>query len=492
MKDKNTSSADSEPRNDSYTYRTDDGRGYTNPDGSHGFIYNPDGGTAGRKTRRYKRAVIGLSMVVVTLLIALCCLTGAILAARHLGGENPSGNETDTSTEHNTSGGLIINDETSPNGENPLSPGDNPGEQETSGKNPTPPDFVPPMASIEKLPPKRQDANGDGYADIEIDENGQVITSAGNANLTVATVVNKVAASVVEISTETVVRSNRVGQYITAGAGSGVIISKEGFIVTNHHVIEGANSITVRLNNGKEFAASLIGSDPQTDIAVLWIDTGGFPLTVATLGASFDLVVGEDILAIGNPMGSLGGTVTEGMVSATARQINVSGNVMTLLQVSAPVNPGNSGGGLFNMAGELIGIVNAKVADENIEGLGFAIPVDTAYEVIMEIVEHGYVKGRPSLGFAVMDVTDPQLAIRYFNSFYRGVYVYDKKHDVVKYGDLILEVNGRKLGSAADLEELAGSMSVGETLDLLIYRNGAKQTVTVTIVEQSPDKKEAT
>jgi serine protease Do len=489
MKDKNTSSAGSEPRNDSYTYQTDDGRGYTNPDGSHGFIYNPEGGAAGRKTRRYKRAVIGLSMVIVTLLIALCCLAGAILAARHWGGELPSGNETDTSNEQNTSGGLVIDDETSQEGTGPLLPGDNPGEQETTGKNPIPPDFALPMASIEKLPPKRQDANGDGYADIEIDENGQVVTSAGSANLTVATVVNKVAASVVEISTETMIQSNRPGQYIAAGAGSGVIISKEGFIVTNHHVIEGAGSITVRLNNGKEFAASVIGSDPQTDIAVLWIDTGGYPLTVATLGASFDLVVGEDILAIGNPMGALGGTVTEGMVSATARQITVSGNVMTLLQVSAPINPGNSGGGLFNMAGELVGIVNAKVADERIEGLGFAIPVDTAYEIILEIVEHGYVKGRPSLGFEVMDVTSYQSAIRYFNSFYLGVYVYDKDHDVVKYGDLILEVNGRKLSFATDLIELAESMSVGDTIELLVYREGAKQTVTITVAEQAPDAK---
>ena len=489
MKDKNTSSAGSEPRHESYTYQTDDGRGYTNPDGSHGFIYNPEGGAAGRKTRRYKRAVIGLSMVIVTLLIALCCLAGAILAARHWGGELPSGNETDTSNEQNTSGGLVIDDETSQEGTGPLLPGAHPGEQETMGKNPIPPDFALPMASIEKLPPKRQDANGDGYADIEIDENGQVVTSAGSANLTVATVVNKVAASVVEISTETMIQSNRPGQYIAAGAGSGVIISKEGFIVTNHHVIEGAGSITVRLNNGKEFAASVIGSDPQTDIAVLWIDTGGYPLTVATLGASFDLVVGEDILAIGNPMGALGGTVTEGMVSATARQITVSGNVMTLLQVSAPINPGNSGGGLFNMAGELVGIVNAKVADERIEGLGFAIPVDTAYEIILEIVEHGYVKGRPSLGFEVMDVTSYQSAIRYFNSFYLGVFVYDKDHDVVKYGDLILEVNGRKLSFATDLIELAESMSVGDTIELLVYREGAKQTVTITVAEQAPDAK---
>jgi serine protease Do len=187
-------------------------------------------------------------------------------------------------------------------------------------------------------------------------------------------------------------------------------------------------------------------------------------------------------------MGSLGGTVTEGMVSATARQINVSGTVMTLLQVSAPINPGNSGGGLFNMAGELIGIVNAKIADESIEGLGFAIPVDTAYEIILQIIDHGYVQGRPALGFEIVDVTSVQTAMRYFNSFYTGVYVYDQNHDVVKYGDLILSVNGIEPGSVAALQGMVADMRVGDTLEILVYRNREKVTVTVTVTEQKPEK----
>jgi serine protease Do len=291
----------------------------------------------------------------------------------------------------------------------------------------------------------------------------------------------------VEITTETVTQSGHLGQYVTAGAGSGVIISKEGYIVTNHHVVADANTITVRLNNGVEFAAYLVGSDEQSDIAVLWIDGSSYPLTVATLGASFDLVVGEDILAIGNPLGSLGGTVTEGMVSATARQIKVGNNVMTLLQVSAPINPGNSGGGLFNMAGELMGIVNAKISDQNVEGLGFAIPVDTAYDIILEIVKHGYVQGRPALGFELVDVTSVQTAMRYFNSFYLGVYVYDKNHEVMRYGDLILSVNGIKLETAADLQAMVSEMEVGDTLEFVVYRNREKKNVTVKVTEQIPE-----
>jgi serine protease Do len=328
-------------------------------------------------------------------------------------------------------------------------------------------------------------------ADIELGEDGQVITSAGNNFMSVATVVNRVAASVVEITTETVAQSDRLGQYITSGAGSGVIISREGFIVTNHHVIEGASTVTVRLNNGKEFAATVVGTDEATDVAVLWIDAAGYELTVATLGSSFDLVVGEDILAIGNPMGSLGGTVTEGMISATARQIKVGNSVMTLLQVSAPINPGNSGGGLFNMAGELVGIVNAKIADESIEGLGFAIPVDTAYDIVLEIIEYGYVRGRPDLGFNIVDVTSVQTAMRYFNSFYTGVYVYDEKHGTVKYGDRILTVDGVNISSSAEVIAIAAGKRVGDTLTLEVVRKGDVKTLTVTIAEKRPAAKNA-
>jgi serine protease Do len=310
--------------------------------------------------------------------------------------------------------------------------------------------------------------------------------------LTVATVVSRVADSVVEITTETVTQSGYLGQYITSGAGSGVVIAKEGFIVTNAHVIEGATSVMVRMRDGTEFSAKTVGADERTDIAVLWIDAGDYPLTVATLGSSFDLVVGEDILAIGNPLGSLGGTVTEGMVSATARQILVSNQKMTLLQVSAPINPGNSGGGLFNLAGELVGIVNAKVASEEIEGLGFAIPVDTVYEIVTELISHGYVRGRPTLDFTVVDVTSVQTAVRYFNTMNTGVYVYDKNHGTVRYGDYIVAADGCEITSVAELSAVIANKSVGDTLELTVYRTETnsskwvKRVLTVSVVEDIP------
>lgn len=485
-----------------YTYQAgsaDNGRGYTNPDGSHGFIYNSSS-SAEDRNRNYRGAVIALSAVLATVVIGTCCFFGAYMAAKSWNSGNQDGAtppvETgDRSPEAGTSDGLFISGDHTEEAETEGQTLPHPTDGDQNGKGPTPSGSadqmgtatVPPVASIEKLPPERIDSNGDGKAEIETDEQGEVLTSAGRDTVSVATVVNRVAASVVEITTETIVQSGFIGQYITGGAGSGVIISEEGFVVTNHHVIDGANTITVRMSDGKEFPATLIGTDEQTDIAVLWINAGDYPLTVATLGASFDLVVGEDILAIGNPLGSLGGTVTEGMISATAREINVSGVNMTLLQVSAPINPGNSGGGLFNMAGELVGVVNAKVSSEEIEGLGFAIPIDTAYEVILELIDHGYVRGRPDIDFTVVDVTSISTAMRYFDSFNLGVYVYDDSHDALQYGDLILTADGNDITCVSDLERLIQTKSIGETMELTVYRGREQLTVVVTIVESVPE-----
>ncbi|MBQ9151705.1 MAG: trypsin-like peptidase domain-containing protein, partial [Clostridia bacterium] len=478
-----------------------DGQGYTNPDGSHGFIYNPTA-TPEDKNRSYRGAVIAVSAVLATLVLGSCCFFGAYMAARSLnqaGEENPPVETGSEKNEVGTSGGLIISDDTNFAGEDTEDltlPGVNQNdEDENESVNGEPShtgsSAIPPAASIEKLPAERTDVDGDGKPEIETDANGEVLTSAGKDTVSVATVVNRVAASVVEITTETIVQSGRIGQYITSGAGSGVIISDEGFIVTNHHVIDGANTITVRLNDGKEFAATLIGTDEQTDIAVLWIDADGYDLTVATLGASFDLVVGEDILAIGNPLGSLGGTVTEGMISATAREICVSGVNMTLLQVSAPINPGNSGGGLFNLAGDLVGIVNAKMSSEEIEGLGFAIPIDTASKVIEDLLKVGYVTGRVDPGFTFVEVNDAMTAMMYRVSE-MGLYVSavatdsDAAKAGFQPGDYVVSVEGTKVSTEAEANAVIDSKKVGDTLTMVIKRSGAEQTMTLTLSEYVP------
>lgn len=466
-RDANTNtSRQNAPEQESYAASTStpnhDGRQYINPDGSHGFVYN--GAPTADRSRQYRGALIAVSVMLVTLLAIGGALVGAWMAAKNL---IPLGHGLigGSDGEVGTSDGLYIEDDTD---------GENVGTPETPvlGGDVTPPK----NATIIKKEPRRQDANGDGKPDVAYDAAGQVLTSAGETGLSVATVVAKVSASVVEITTETLVQSGYIGQYVTSGAGSGVIIAKEGYIVTNHHVIDGANTITVRTSDGREFPAVPVGSDRETDIAVLWIDAGSYPLTVATVGASYDLVVGEDILAIGNPLGSLGGTVTEGMISATARDISVNGTNMTLLQVSAPINPGNSGGGLFNLAGELVGVVNAKMASEDIEGLGFAIPSDTAYAVVCELINRGYVGGRPSLGVTLTEV----IVI----SGDRYVRVNDKNHAVLKDRDLILAADGIRISSEEDLAAVMRSKSVGDTVTLTVYRDGKQKQVVVPVIER--------
>ncbi|MBQ9803189.1 MAG: trypsin-like peptidase domain-containing protein [Clostridia bacterium] len=283
--------------------------------------------------------------------------------------------------------------------------------------------------------------------------------------------------SVVEISTTTV--SNR-GQLV-AGAGSGVIIHADGIIVTNHHVIDGASNIYVRLTNGNTYEAYLRGTDEAGDIAVLKI-TPQETLTVAKLGCSSALLYGEDVFAIGNPLGSLGGTVTEGIISALEREVTMDdGTVMTLLQTSAAINSGNSGGGLFNMAGELIGIVNAKYSATGVEGLGFAIPVDTAVISINELLDHGYIRGIPSLNVTLVD--------RAFNWYYSYPYVYAVgEGSPLQEGDWILEIDGTAVSSVSALKRAVRMCAVGDTVTLTVYRKNRTESVEVTLTEYVPNR----
>ncbi|MBR6602629.1 MAG: trypsin-like peptidase domain-containing protein, partial [Clostridia bacterium] len=243
---------------------------------------------------------------------------------------------------------------------------------------------------------------------------GSVVTVEGKVGelMSKHQVVALVKDSVVEITTEQVVNGHSFYQYVQSGAGSGVIIAKEGHVITNNHVIDGASKITVRLTNGNEYEAKLIGTDASSDIAILKINADE-ELTVATLGTSAKLSVAEEVIVIGNPLGELGGTVTNGIVSALAREINIDGEKMTLIQTNAAVNPGNSGGGMFNLYGELVGIVNAKSSGSDVEGLGFAIPIDTAYDIVLQLMDYGYVRGRVDHGLELIDIGDLFTAASY-------------------------------------------------------------------------------
>lgn len=321
--------------------------------------------------------------------------------------------------------------------------------------------------------------------------------SAGDAAYsTLAEAIDRVDETVVEIFTETIVNGGWLGNYVSSGAGSGVIISENGYIVTNEHVISGASSIQVRMTDGTTYEAQVVGSDAATDIAVLWVDTPT-ELAAAQLGCSADLIVGESVFAIGNPLGSLGGTVTDGIISATARAITVDGQPMTLLQTNAAVNPGNSGGGLFNMAGQLVGVVNAKASENNVEGLGFAIPIDTAYEVICQLMEYGYVRGVVDAGLELYDVSTSNIlvALRYFGMSYAGVYILESDYsDEIMYGDLLVSVGGTAITTSAQAEALFAEYAVGDTVELTLLRLerrqqggrevGVETTVTVELVLQ--------
>ena len=299
-------------------------------------------------------------------------------------------------------------------------------------------------------------------------------------------------ASVVEITTEHLV--NSYFQYVTQGAGSGIIISADGYIITNNHVIADtdngntlANSITVRMTNGSEYPATVVGTDADSDIAVLKIEATDLP--AAIIGDSDKLAVGEEVLAVGNPLGELGGTVTNGIISALDREINVDGTKMNLLQTNAAINPGNSGGGLFNMAGELVGVVNAKSSGTGIEGLGFAIPVNDAIHIAEQLMTQGYVSGKPYLGLSLYDITSPTQAL-YYNLRHLGVYVIAVEEgtndDVFKQGDRIIAVDGLEISTSDDVAAIVKSFAVGDTIKVTIYRNGKMLEVYATAYEKIP------
>ena len=320
--------------------------------------------------------------------------------------------------------------------------------------------------------------------------------SASGSSLTTEQVADLVSPSVVVITTEQVVYSqwSWYGQsQVESGAGSGVVISSDGYILTCAHVVSGASNITVTIGD-TDYPATVVGEDDTSDVAVLKIDATD--LTPATVGNSDSLAVGESVLAVGNPLGELGGTVTSGIVSALNRSVSIQGsssvNTMSLIQMDASVSPGNSGGGLFNMNGELVGIVNAKSSDSDAEGLGFAIPVNDAVKVAQELLENGYVTGRPYLGISYFAVTDAQTAAQLGVNAY-GVYIVE----VVKggpadkaglqAGDRIVSVDGSEVATQSDLGTLMQNHKAGDTIEITVARGGQMQTVNVTLGEKGAD-----
>lgn len=273
-----------------------------------------------------------------------------------------------------------------------------------------------------------------------------------------------------------------------AGSGSGIIISSDGYIVTNSHVIEGASAIYVVLNNGENYSARVVGMDTKTDIAVIKIDAKN--LAKAELGKSSDLKVGELAVAIGNPLGlEFQGSVTAGVISALDRSMEVDGRKYTLVQTDAAINPGNSGGPLVNKYGYVIGINTVKISSSATEGMGFAIPIDIALPIIEELIEKGYVSGRPQIGIEIINITEA-MSMQY--NVPVGVYVVNvvfgsaAEKAGIKSGDIIIKADGISVSTAEMLNDVKDKYKVGDTLTLTIVREGITIDVDVNLGEERP------
>ena len=304
-------------------------------------------------------------------------------------------------------------------------------------------------------------------------------TSVSNANakeLTTPQVIQNVLPSVVGVNVETM---------MGAGSGSGIIFSSDGYIVTNQHVIDGAMGIKVKLSDATEYDATIVGQDARTDLAVIKINAQNLP--AATIGDSDQLVQGEGVLVIGNPLGeTLSGSSTQGIISALGREIEIEGKIMHYIQTDAAINPGNSGGALVNQAGQVVGVTSAKISETSAEGLGFAIPINEAIPVIEDLINNGYVTGRPMIGISGENVSQ-QVSMIY--GLPVGIYVryVDPQSGAaaggIQQGDVITALNGKEVQTLAELNNVRDEYKAGDTVTLTVFRNGQEVKVDVVLSE---------
>ena len=274
-----------------------------------------------------------------------------------------------------------------------------------------------------------------------------------------------------------------------SSSGTGVVLAANGYIVTNCHVVQNAQAITVQLSDDRQFRASLVGADEASDLAVLYVDAED--LAPAQFGDSEKLRVGDAVCAIGDPLGAgLRGTMTNGIVSAINRDITTGGRTMTLIQTNAALNSGNSGGPLINCYGQVIGINTMKIGDymssAGVEGLGFALPSTTVVEVVGQLINQGYVSGRPYLGFT----GEPVSALyQYYYRLPAGMFITEvtsgSNADIqgLESGDILISLDGTTVTTVEELTTVLYGYEVGDTVEAVIYRNKKQQTITLTIEE---------
>ena len=319
------------------------------------------------------------------------------------------------------------------------------------------------------------------------------LSDATGSEMTVGEIIKMNEDAVVEIVVSGT-SQNMWGQLqLTQGAGSGIIVKEDGYIATNHHVIQGATKVEVTLHNGETYPARIVGSDADNDVAVIKIDAKG--LSTATIGDSSTVEVGDLAVAIGNPLGQLGGTATSGIISALDRTLNVEGTTLTLLQTDAAINGGNSGGGLFNSKGELIGIVESKASAVGVEGLAFALPINNVSAIINDMIENGgngqVAKATPAVGIVISEVSEENA--QYYGLESAGVYIaqvtgQNAQQAGFKEEDRIISFNGTEIKSSSEFISLVRKCKVGDTVTIVVSRNGQQMEIKTVLEELQPQQ----
>ena len=317
----------------------------------------------------------------------------------------------------------------------------------------------------------------------------ETVSVTGSERLSFSQLYNANVDSCVSINTSALAGYNFFGQPVqTASSGSGFVLTADGYIATNAHVISGATDVQVTLNNGKTYTAQVVGSDTDYDIAVLKVDPGDTPLKPVVLGSSDELTVGEDVSTIGNPLGELTFSMSRGIVSCLNREINLNGTPFNMIQIDTAINPGNSGGPLFNSYGEVVGIVTAKTSTADsrgtaAEGLGFAIPIDDVLSMLKDIMENGQVTSHAYMGVIMEDVSrHAETGVR------SGAYLVEVTENGpaakagLQAGDVITMLGTSTITSSSDLKSAVGSKSyvAGDTATVTFVRDGQVMTTELT------------
>ena len=343
----------------------------------------------------------------------------------------------------------------------------------------------------------------DGTASTTIYESNRVPTAVNVVNtntgrqLTLEEIYASWVNSCVGISTE-IVTTNFFGQSVSStAAGSGFVITSDGYIVTNYHVIDGASTIKVTFFDGTVYDAALVGGEENNDVAVLKIEAQG--LTPVIIGDSDALNVGQTVTTIGNPLGEMTFSQTDGIISAKDRTVTIDGAKLNMLQTNCTINSGNSGGPLFNLYGEVIGITSAKYSNNGsssqatIEGIGFAIPMNDVVQIIQDLIEHGYVTGKPNVGILLNDVDSA--AQRYgIPAGSEVLAILDgscAEKGGLQTGDIITAVGETEVSSTAALQSAVAKYRAGDTVTFTVYRNGETLNLTLTLDESNQARSEA-